>query len=126
MFKLKNTDTNEIFEVDVYPTFIRGIWECGNLRFVDHTGSIFVILPIEMPIPTECTALQGLLALDQAGISSAYLSWANDPARTFGERAFIDKAIIWHRNSPVLTSAASSLGLTNTQIDDLFRLAITL
>jgi len=34
-------------------------------------------------IPEMVTALQGLLAIDQAGLSTAYEAWASNPQRTF-------------------------------------------
>ena len=77
----------------------------------------------DKPIPQSVTALQGLLALDAAGLSSQYEAWATDPARTFAERAFIDKALNWERNSPIVISAASDWGLGDAQIDELFKAA---
>lgn len=73
-----------------------------------------------IPIPQEVTALQGLLAIDGAGLSSAYDSWANDPSRTFAEKAFISKAQTWRRDDPVLLAGATELGLDSIAIDGLF------
>jgi hypothetical protein len=77
-------------------------------------------LPVANPIPQRVTALQGLLAIDEAGLSSAYQEWATSESRTFAERAFIDKATHWNRTDPVLISGAEALGLTSEQIDSLF------
>lgn len=77
-------------------------------------------------IPQVVTALQGLLALDVFKISQYYEVWANSPDRTFAERAFINKAQTWKRDDPILIGAATSLNLTDVQIDDLFKLAVTL
>lgn len=77
-------------------------------------------------VPPAITALQGLLAIDQAGMSSAYEAWANSPSRTFVERAFIAKAMTWRRDDPILLGASTALGLTETQLDELFVLASTL
>lgn len=71
-------------------------------------------------IPDSVPALDALLALDAAGLSDAYEAWANDPARTFAERAFITKAQNWRRDDPTLQNAGTALGLTNEQIDQLF------
>lgn len=78
------------------------------------------------PVPVAVEPLQGLLALDKAGMSAAYDTWANNPARTFAERAFIDKAQTWRRDNAVLQGACTALGITSGQLDDLFRLAATL
>jgi len=71
-------------------------------------------------VPEKIEALNGLLVLDAAGLSGAYEAWANSPDRTFAQKAFITKAIHWRRDDPTLAAAASELGLTDTQIDDLF------
>jgi len=77
-------------------------------------------LPTHNPVPDSVTALRGLLAVDAAGLSAAYSSWANSPDRTFAEKAFIDKALTWRRDDPVLISGAESIGLTSEQLDQLF------
>lgn len=82
-----------------------------------------------LPDPREsiqCTAFQGLLALDQSGLATVYQTWADDSSRTFAEKAFITRAQTWRRMDPILLSAAVSLGLTEQQLDDLFELAVTL
>lgn len=86
-------------------------------------GSEWVYSP---SVPQRIDALQGLLALDAAGLTVAYESWANDPARTFAQKAFISKAITWKRDDPTLNAAATDLCLTTQQVDDLFRMAATI
>jgi len=77
-------------------------------------------LPVASPIPQRVTALQGLLAIDEAGLSAAYQAWAQSPSREFAERAYIDKALHWNRTDPVLIAGATALGLTSAQLDALF------
>ena len=89
-------------------------------------GEIVRAAPPDNPVPQEVTALQALKALDAAGMSAAYEAWANDPARTFLERAFIQRATHWLRSDPVLLSGATAIGISEAQLDDLFRLADTL
>ena len=72
------------------------------------------------PVPSQVSALQGLLAINAAGLSEAYSAWASSGERTFAERAFIDKATHWKRTDPVLLSGATALGLTSDQVDQLF------
>lgn len=81
---------------------------------------------VTAPPVARVTALQGLLALDAAGLAAAYEAWATAPDRTFAERAFIQRAGHWARDDATLLSAATTLGLTEAQIDDLFSLAATL
>ena len=76
--------------------------------------------------PQVITALQGLLAIDKSGLSIAYEAWANDPARTFAQRAFLNKAQTWNRDDATLNAAATSFGLTSEQVDSMFIMAATL
>jgi hypothetical protein len=73
----------------------------------------------------QCSDVQGLLAIDQAGYAAQYEAWASDPARTFAEKAFM-RSTLWRRLDPILCAAAASWGLADEQVDDLFRLAVTL
>lgn len=84
------------------------------------------IAAAEAEYPKEVTALQGLLAVDQAGLSAAYDSWANNPSRTFAEKAFINKAQTWRYDDAVLSAGCAALGITEEQKKQLFRLASTL
>ena len=89
-------------------------------------GEIQEPVIVENPVPQEVTVLQALLAIDQAGMSVAYDAWANDPARTFAEKAFINRAQVWRRTDPLMIAGATALGLSPAQLDDLFMLAATL
>lgn len=89
-------------------------------------GAVADYVAAPVPVPQSVSALQGLLAVDQAGMAAAYTTWASDSARTFAERAFIDKAQTWKRDDPTLMAAAVAFGLTSTQIDNLFVLAASL
>ena len=71
-------------------------------------------------VPDAVPALEALLALDAAGLSADYEAWANDPARTFAQRAFINKALTWRRDDPTLQAAAEALELSSEQVDQLF------
>ena len=89
-------------------------------------GEIVRPEPPANPVPQEVTVLQAMKALDAAGMSGVYEAWANDPKRTFLERAFINRATHWVRTDPVLLSGATAIGIGDAQLDDLFRLADTL
>lgn len=89
-------------------------------------GGVFVAQPPSGSTVTVVTALQGMLALDQSGMASLYETWANNPTRTFAQKAFINKAQTWKRDDPTLNAAANDLGLTAAQVDALFQLAATL
>lgn len=73
-----------------------------------------------MIVPESITPLQGLRAIDAAGLSIVYAAWANSDDRTFLERAFIDKAQTWRRDDPVLNTGAAAMGLSADSLDQLF------
>lgn len=90
-------------------------------------GETFVAPPESAAVVSdEVTALQGMLALDAAGKASDYEGWAGSPDRTFAERAFIEKAIVWRRTSETITSACAALNISDAERDQLFILAATL
>jgi hypothetical protein len=89
-------------------------------------GEIVRPEPDANPVPQEVTAYQAAKALYAAGLAEAYEAWANDPDRTFLERAAVTATTSWVRSDETLIAAATELGLTAEQLDDLFRLAATL
>jgi hypothetical protein len=88
--------------------------------WVPAEGAYSTIYTPPPPAPTEIAALDGLLALEAEGLSGAYETWANDPARTFSEKAFINHAQVWKRNDSTLIAAATAMGLSGAQLDALF------
>lgn len=72
-------------------------------------------------VPVFITALQGRLALKRSGlletVETAILT-ANGETQIWWEYA-----AEWHRTNAVLVALATSLGLSDQQVDDLFRLA---
>jgi hypothetical protein len=79
-------------------------------------------------IPQSVEPLQALRAMYETSpaLADAYDAWAADPARTFVQRAFINKAKTWRRDDQTLLDAAAVFGLTSEQVDALFILAATL
>lgn len=104
-------------------------WRAVNGPKDVGADELFSAIEPAMPGPTpvrRIAALQGLKAIDHFGLASAYDAWANDPARTFLDRAFINKAQTWERYDATLIGAAATLGLTDAQVDAMFELAATL
>lgn len=73
----------------------------------------------------QCSDVQGLLAIEQTGYAAQYEAWASGPTRTFTEKVFL-RSTTWRRLDPVLTAAATEMGISDEELDDLFRLAMTL
>ena len=80
------------------------------------------------PVPEEVSALQGLLAIQLAGLVSGFMSWkvSLDPVTDFAVLSFFEKAPTWRRDNPYLIQGATAMGLTSEQLDQLFQLAATL
>jgi len=123
MYILKNGNT-VLVQTEQEIKFVNGVWYSSEGGFTDHDQTY--TLEITPDVPQSITALQGMLAINSAGLASAYEAWANDPSRTFAEKAFINKAQTWRRDDPTLLSAATAFSLTDTQLDDLFILGATL
>jgi len=78
------------------------------------------------PVPAEVHVSQALLALEQQGLLDAYEAWTQDPARTRAQQIEIAHRAHWQRNNALVVTAAAALGITDEQLDELFRLAATL
>jgi hypothetical protein len=111
------------------PTIIEVNVETGERLERDLTVEEIATLPavVNTP-PTIVTMRQARLALLQAGLlAQVNTTIANMPGAA-GDAARIE----WEfsgtveRNRPLVQSLIGALGLTNTQLDDLFRLADTL
>jgi hypothetical protein len=83
---------------------------------------------ITQPDVPTVTALQGMLAIQQAGLVAGFNAWkaSLDPVEDFATIAFFEKAQTWRRNNPYLIQGATALGLNDEQLNQLFVLAATL
>jgi hypothetical protein len=102
--------------------------------YVDDPDSIRVYFPGEIPepavdenpVPQEVSKYKAMKALAAAGLAEAYQAWVSAPERTFLELAAVNATVDWERSDPALIAAATAIGLSSAQLDDLFRLADTL
>lgn len=84
----------------------------GNLIGVEDDG-------VPDPVPASITALQARLVLAQSGALEAveaFVAQAGSAAKIVWEYATVIE-----RRSPLVDGAAVALGLTEAQMDDLFR-----
>lgn len=72
---------------------------------------------------TSCSRMQGILALGQTRWATIQTYKAT---ATWGEQVVIDGSGVWYRDSQNVAFFGYLLGLTDTEVDDLFRLAITI
>lgn len=85
-----------------------------------YDGSTFTTPEPVIEVPESVPALNAMIAIDNAGLSSAFQAWVDSPDRTFVEKAYFAKAEHWRRNSPNVAAGGAALNLTDKQIDDLF------
>ncbi|WP_368640497.1 hypothetical protein ABRZ04_04580 [Castellaniella ginsengisoli] len=74
-------------------------------------------------IPRSVTRAQGKAALITAGLwvgVVAFVDAIEDPTEQALARVALDDTAEWRRDSPFLATAAAALGLSETQLDDLF------
>lgn len=82
--------------------------------------------PQPTPVPPEVSRFQARAALLQAGLLDDIEAYMADPATDpFVKLAWQD-AQVFKRNSPTVLSLQPLLGLTDGQLDDLFRFAATI
>lgn len=126
MYQIVSEDGSRVKTVD------NGIVTCTQsddpryLTWLSEGNTPEPYVPPPTPPVTAVTALQGLLAIDHAGLSVEYTVWSNSPLRTFAQKAFINKAQTWRRNDRTLNTAAADLGISSEQLDALFVLASNL
>lgn len=72
-----------------------------------------------------CSPLQGSLALGETLWDQVELL-LNDPETPFAIRRSITSASVWERNSQSMDELAWLMGLSAEQVDDLFRIAMTI
>ena len=86
-----------------------------------YVNGTFTRQPTIEPVPSEVTDLQARLALIAAGrLSAVDAAVAQSDEAT---RAWYDRALTWRRDSPMIAALAPAVGLSEGQIDDLFRVA---
>ena len=78
------------------------------------------------PVPQAVSRLQARLALIQIGKWEITKAYFEEPERTAEEIAFFEDSTVYRRDNPVMIAAAAYVGVTEEQLDDLFRLAATL
>jgi hypothetical protein len=72
----------------------------------------------------SCTPMQGQLALGEKNWG-VILAW-RDSTSTWSQKVIIDSAQTWVRNSQNIAFFQYLLGFTDTQVDDLFRVAMAI
>lgn len=107
-------------------------WENGEKIIRDMTEEEIADF-LRPPTPEEiaaarpgmvCSRLQGRLVLGET-TCAAIDALAADPDTPWAMRQTISHAIEWRRTSQAMTELGYLLGYTDTQMDDLFQIAMT-
>ena len=100
----------------------------GNEIVADENGRPFLRErePAGVWVPTSVSRFQARAALLQAGLLGDIETYMADPATDPFVRIAWQDAQVFKRNSPTVLSLQPLLGLTDEQLDDLFRFAATI
>jgi hypothetical protein len=88
---------------------------------VDYTVEELAARTEQWRQQTSCTPFQGRIALSDANLlanAEAAVNAADEKTKTAWEYA-----LVWQRSSPMIAALGSALGMTDEQIDDLFKAA---
>lgn len=95
-----------------------------------HDGVGFIKAPSPpSPVPQSVTRAQGKAALIQTGLYAGvvgYIESISDPTERALAEVALNDTLEWSRSSPFLNAAAAAIGLSDTAMDDLFRLAASI
>lgn len=95
-----------------------------------YDGIEFVKAPTPpAPVPQSVTRAQGKAALIQTGLYAGvvgYVESISDPVEKALAEVALNDTQEWSRTSPFLNAAAGAVGLSQTAMDDLFRLAASI
>lgn len=93
-------------------------------RRLSYVNGVFAELPEYPkpmpPVPQSIDPLKAIYLLDQMGFGAAYTAWRDAPERTLIERETLLRAPRWERNDSTLTAAATAMGITSDQLDQMF------
>lgn len=115
-------NTIEVESLDFMPGLVEAIGEEGIGWGWDGTG-FTELSPPSPVVPSSVSRAQGKAALISAGMWSSVLAYVNaiaDPTDKALAEVALNDTQDWRRDSLFLNSAATALGLTSAQLDQLF------
>ncbi len=131
-YAIVNTDTETVDNVIVWNGVARFDPPAGTslVKVTGQAGPGWTYIsgafvppdPPKAPVPSEVSRFQALAALTNAGLYVAAQTAVNGSSDPLIKLAW-DNAQTFERSSPTIAALAAALGLTDAQVDDLFRAA---
>lgn len=87
-------------------------------RYTYDNGFVPITIPVVVPQSVE--PLAAIALLDSMGLGAVYKAYRDSPARTLLEQETLLRAKVWERNNPTLVAAATAMGITGGQLDQMF------
>ena len=80
----------------------------------------FVPVPVTVAVPQSVDPLAAIALLDSMGLGAAYKAYRDSPDRTLLDQETLLRAKAWERSNPTLIAAATAMGITSEQLDQMF------
>lgn len=120
--KVENGKVVNVMEADTKPAFASDWIETTTASpGWSYANGVFSPPQVVEPVPQSVSRFQARQALKQAGLYTA-VDYAVSQANQRIKDAW-KEANVFERDSPSIAALAQALGLTKTQVDDLFRAA---
>lgn len=120
-----NAETGEARQINTTAYMVGGAVTLIDEGQPVPTGAVLASLvpPPTLAVPQSVTPVQAFTALDQAGKLAPLLTYLDAPDTPPLVRAVVMGATEWRRKSLMLMTVAIVLGLTASDVDDLFDMA---
>lgn len=121
--KIENGKVTNIIVVESLPD---GYVDATGAKIGDDWNGSEFSTPVASLVPDSVTRMQAKTALHMAGLLTSIQTFMDDPGTDPIYKIAWDEAQTFDRNSQTIAALQATLGLTDDQIDDLFRQASTI
>ena len=101
-----------------------GAVDAGSAKIGDTwDGDAFTPAAVVQPVPESVSRIQAVFALNAAGLLTAVTNYMADPGTDPLHKLAWEHGNNFKRQGSIIAAAGTALGMTDTQVDDLFRAA---